>query len=282
MGKPWEGVMAVSNTGSSNRWENPLQLNRKIAYRGEVGRRREEYCVEQLRYMRACYKKIGEDQLEHVRAAGKTISCSKGCDACCRNLFVGATLQECEAIAYFLQQNEELLARFIANYPAWRASVRDKGDQFMECERRFADILALGPGKAREEAFDESIKLHNRQNICCPFLEDNLCAIYECRPANCAGFFVTSHPALCEPGKVGEHDIHPEYTLTHIEDVVNDTSFYYKSLECPVTLYTPVAVYRILEEGYAYLNQFAGLRGIKQEAFNDPDVRAILHNRPGR
>ncbi len=270
-------MMAKNQTTGSGKWGNPIQLNRQIAYRGEVGRRREIYCTEQLRYMQTCYKKIGEDQLEHVRAQGKSISCAKGCDACCRNLFVGATLQECEAIAYYLHRNEALLDRFVVRYPFWRESVRNKGDQFIECQKRFADLLALGPGKTREEAFDEAIRRHNNQNICCPFLEDSLCAIYECRPANCAGFFVTSPPALCEPVRTGEPGLNPEYTLTHIEDVVNDTTFYYQSLKHPVTLYTPVAVYRILEEGYVYLNQFAGLRGIKQAALNDPEVRAIIH-----
>ena len=40
-----------------------LRLNREIAYLGRVGRRREEYCREQVKYMQACHSKIGQDQL---------------------------------------------------------------------------------------------------------------------------------------------------------------------------------------------------------------------------
>ncbi len=257
-------------------------INRKIAYKGQIGHLRELYCIEQLRYMKACYKKIGEDQLEHVRVNGKTISCDKGCDACCRYLYIGATLQECEAIAYYLQHNQVLLENFLSRYPSWRESVREKGDQFLECHQRFTDMLTFGSSKVREEAFDESIKRHNLQKICCPFLENNLCIIYETRPANCAGFFATSPRELCQPAEDGDLALKPEFTLTNIEDVVNDTSFYYKKLDHAVTLYTPVAVYRILEEGYSYLNQFAGLEGIKQAALNDPEVRSIIRSCSGR
>ncbi|RJO61841.1 MAG: hypothetical protein C4542_05395 [Dehalococcoidia bacterium] len=232
--------------------------------------------------MKACYKKIGEDQLEYVRVHGKSISCGMGCDACCRYLYIGATLQECEAIAYYLQHNEALLESFVALYPSWRESVREKGDQFKECQQRFTDMLKYGSSKPKEEAFDESIKRHNRQKICCPFLENNLCTIYETRPANCAGFFATSPPELCQPVEDEAPALKPEFTLTQIDDAVNDTSFYYKSLNHPVTLYAPVAVYHILEESYSYLNQFAGLEGIKQEALNDPEVRAIIRSHSGR
>jgi Fe-S-cluster containining protein len=274
--------MTESNISSTGKVANPIKYNCKIAYRGQLGHLRELYCIEQLRYMKACYKKIGEGQLEHVLAHGKTISCGKGCDACCRYLYIGATLQECEAIAYFLQHNWALLESFITRYPRWRESVREKGDQFIECQRLFTDMLVNGSNKPKEEAFDESVKRHNHQNILCPFLENSLCIIYETRPANCAGFFATSPPELCQPVEDEVPSLKPEFTLTAIEDVLNDTSFYYKRLDHPITLYAPVAVYQILTEGYSYLNQFAGLEGIKKEAYNDPEVSAIIRSNSGR
>jgi hypothetical protein len=270
--------MAENNISRTGKGADPIIFNSNIAYRGQVGRLREQYCIEQLRYMKACYKKIEEGQLEHLHIHGKAMSCSKGCDACCRYLYIGATLQECEAIAYYLQHNKALLESFTTRYPRWRESVRENGDQFIECQRRFSDMLMKGPNKPREEAFDESIKCHNRQNILCPFLENSLCIIYETRPANCAGFFTTSPSELCQPIEDEAPSLKPEFTLTAIEDVSNDTSFYYKRLDHPVTLYAPVAVYQILTEGYSYLNQFAGLESIKKEAYNDPEVSAIIRS----
>ena len=103
-----------------------------------------------------------------------------------------------------------------------------------------------------------------------------MCIIYEARPANCAGFFATTSPERCAFAESEDRALKPEFALTNIEDVVSDTSFYFNSLRHPVTLYAPVAVYRILTEGYSYLNQFAGLEDIKREASNDPEIRFLM------
>ena len=255
-----------------------MKLNSEVAYKGRIGRLRELYCKEQLRYMGACYKKISEDQSEYALLKGKTIYCGKNCDGCCSYTFIGATLQECEAIAYYLQSNHEIRDWFVARFPEWRESVREKGDHFLACQKAHADLVAHGSNERDDAAFDAAIENHNRQHIGCPFLDQGLCAIYEARPTNCAGFFATSPPERCQPGKDTEESLKPEFALTRIDDVVNDTSFYYKELRSPVTLYMPVAVYQILDDGYRFLQQFAGIEGIKQEALGDPEVRSIIRS----
>ncbi len=252
----------------------PLQLNREIAYRGKIGKRREQYCLEQLRYMGVCHQKIHQDQLEYVKTHGGSITCGAGCSYCCRSVYVGASLQECEAIAYYLSHHPALLSRFLSAYPGWRARIKQGGDRFQECENQFNEMLRKGTSPEKDRSFQQILRRHNKQGVTCPFLDGDLCSIYEARPSNCAGFFVTHSPELCRPREYYE----PKFNLTSIEDVLYDTSFYHKSLTFPVTLYMPVAVFRIMEEGYSYLSQFPGLEDIAALALGDPDVKDALRS----
>lgn len=251
---------------------DPLRLNQKIAYAGRIGRLRERYCLDQIRYMKVCHQKIGQDQMAYVGARGQTISCMKGCSFCCRFVYIGATLQECEAIAYYLWHNEPVRKIWFERFPGWRDTVKQGGDLFRYCERIFSNMLLFGEDKQREKAFNKALKAHNRQNLICPFLENDLCLIYEVRPSNCAGFFVTTPPERCRPANSSD----PKFNITTIDEVVSDVSFYYKSLTRPVTLYMPVAVYRIMEEGFSYLSRFPGLDGLESVALNDPEIQALI------
>ena len=251
-----------------------MALNREIAYAGKIGRRREEYCREQMRYMGVCHRKIGEDQSVYVKARGETISCQSGCSYCCQTVYVGASLQECEAIAYYLAHHEPLLLEFMNTYPKWREKVRQGGDRFHDCEQFFNDMLRMGNSPEKDRAFQQVLKRHNKQGIACPFLKGDLCTIYEVRPSNCAGFFVTHARDLCRPREYYE----PKFNLTSINDVLYDTTFYYQTLAQPITLYMPVAVYRLLEEGYYFLSQFPGLEDIAAEALSDPEVQGIVRS----
>jgi len=181
-------------------------------------------------------------------------------------------LQECEAIAFYLSCHESLLSNFLTRYPGWRAGVWESGDLFHRCEQLYDEMLLGGSSKKRERDFQDALERHNEQRIVCPFLINDLCSIYEVRPSNCAGLFVTHSPELCHP----QGSRKPRFSLTSIDDVVNDVSFYYKTLAKPVTLYMPVAVYRLLEEGFSYLAQFPGIDKIESEAMADPEVQTIL------
>jgi Fe-S-cluster containining protein len=251
-----------------------MRLNQKTAYMGKIGRLRERYCLDQMRYMKVCHQKIGQDQMSYVEAKGQTISCARGCSSCCRFVYVGATLQECEAIAYYLWHNEPARNSWLKRFPGWREAVRQGGDTFQYCEQIFSNMLLLGQDRQREKAFDKALRAHNKQRLVCPFLDNDLCLIYEIRPSNCAGFFVTTPPEQCRPTGLSE----PKFNITTIDDVVSDVSFYFQSLACPVTLYMPVAVYRIMEEGFAYLSRFPGLDGLESAAMSDPEVQAIIRS----
>jgi Fe-S-cluster containining protein len=223
--------------------------------------------------MGVCHQKIKQDQLEYVKARGASITCGAGCSFCCQAVYIGASLQECEAIAYYLSRHELQLASFLNKYQGWRDVVTQGGDRFLDCERFFSDMLSKGNSPEKERRFQQLLRRHTKQGISCPFLFDNLCSIYEVRPSNCAGFFVTHSPEKCRPREYYE----PKFNLTAIDDVLYDTSFYYKSLAYPAMLYMPVAVFRLLEEGFSYLAKFPGIEGIEKNAMADPEVQDVVN-----
>src|SRR4051812_18808290 len=129
--------------------------------------------------------------VQSVERQGKSLSCRKGCGACCRQ---PVPITETEARA---------LTQLVDEMPEPRRSlVRD----------RFADGLrrldAAGMLK-RIRNQDEVISRGGTQlavdyfhlGIACPFLEDESCSIRLNRPLACREFLVTSPP---------EHCAHPE------------------------------------------------------------------------
>lgn len=94
----------------------------------------------------------------------KGIQCSKGCAACC---YIDATIAESEAklIIDHCEKN---------NFPIDKSYLKKQA------------------ARGRKE-FSEISK--------CVFLENNLCSIYEVRPATCRKHFVKNDPALCDSSK---------------------------------------------------------------------------------
>jgi Fe-S-cluster containining protein len=119
-------------------------------------------------------------------AAGKPVSCAKGCGACCRQL---VPLAHAEA---------RQLATLIEELPGPRRSVVK--ERFAEALRRIeaAGLLPSLMGQTGRLA-DEAVNLgldYFRLGIACPFLEDESCSIYHDRPIACREYLVTS-PAEC-------------------------------------------------------------------------------------
>lgn len=141
-------------------------------------------------------RSLGEQALaleeEKRRQAGETLSCHKGCAACCRML--------------------------VPVSPPEAFSLRDKirqlpADQRDRIHRRFSAIKdtlneagLLGRlvqlSETRTQLSDEDMEPVNQayyaRRLPCPFLEDDLCGIYEFRPAACRELLVTSPAELCQ------------------------------------------------------------------------------------
>jgi Fe-S-cluster containining protein len=112
--------------------------------------------------------------------AGKTISCRKGCGACCRQL-VPVSRTEGERLLQLVEampaeRREALTARFAAAEAA----------------------IEAGGLKERGERTDRALSTaYFALGIACPFLEDESCSIHPERPLVCREYLVTSPAELC-------------------------------------------------------------------------------------
>lgn len=109
-----------------------LGLNREIAYEGVIGQQRQAFCIDYINKKGQIFERFHADQVKTVTGNGETISCQKGCSYCCQ-AYMQASVQECEAIVYYLYHNATALAAFLKNYTHWRQKLRQNGDVFKEC-----------------------------------------------------------------------------------------------------------------------------------------------------
>jgi Fe-S-cluster containining protein len=141
-------------------------------------------------------RRLGEEaqSLAVARSAdaGKAVSCQKGCAACCRML---VPVSAPEAFA---------LRDYVGSLPAER-------QQCIAARLARVKSLLLSRGlwnrlvelsEASQPYDDEALEPINREyyalRVPCPFLEDELCSIYEERPAACRELLVTSPAAWCQ------------------------------------------------------------------------------------
>ncbi|TKB65451.1 MAG: hypothetical protein E8D47_07140 [Nitrospira sp.] len=138
-------------------------------------------------------RRLGEEaaQLEVQRATetGQTISCRIGCAACCRML---VPLSAPEAFT---------LRDYVGQLPVDRRTLllnrlSDTKDRLIR-EGLWSQLNDAA--EASTMAPDEELESINRSyyalRIPCPYLENELCSIYEARPAACRELLVTS-PAV--------------------------------------------------------------------------------------
>ncbi len=124
-----------------------------------------------------------------ARAAeqGRTVSCSAGCGACCRQP-VPLAPAEARALAAFVAdlpepQQTHVRARFAAAQAAFAAAgVPVRGDNI------------FGPTQADMRV---RVAAYMAAHVACPFLEDESCSIYPERPTICREYLVTSPPENC-------------------------------------------------------------------------------------
>lgn len=127
-----------------------------------------------------------------ARKAGEQVSCRKGCAACCRML-VPVSGPEAFALHDFI----ESLSR--ERRHAMLARVDD-------AQRRLEQAGLWGPlndlAETDRQLSDEEMEPINRAYFAlrmpCPFLESEVCSIYEERPAACRELLVTSPAELCD------------------------------------------------------------------------------------
>jgi len=137
------------------------------------------------------FRKVAEDLVElgvaEGEAAGRKVSCKKGCGACCRQL-VPISPIEARQIALVVERME----------PARRAAVLQR---FASARRRLEQEQMLETLSQPEQFSNEHMRLLGREyfelGIPCPFLEDESCSIYHDRPITCREYLVTSPAENC-------------------------------------------------------------------------------------
>ena len=256
----------------SNRPKQPqnvdtLKLNKEIAYKGAIGQKREAFCIDYIKKKKEIIKQFHDDQVKTASNNGETISCQRGCTYCCL-VVMHANVQECEAIVYYLYHHEIALSAFLKNFKKWRKQLRQNGDLFKECAQLWQNKTTLGANQEAELAYQESLTRYQNQNIYCPFLQDNVCLIYDVRPFSCAALIATTPAQYCSPSRVKP----AKYYVTRTP-VIFDTSFYFNKIDEIILAFMPLVVYGIIKDGYKLLSNFRGLEELEKTAMEDAQVR---------
>ena len=141
--------------------------------------------------MQRLSREVLEREEVQAQAAGTTVSCQKGCAACCRML---VPVSAPEALR---------LKKVVDGLPeAQRVRIRARmlqAQQQLEAAgllERLQEVLVDDRQRS-----DEDMEPLNRDyyalRLPCPFLENELCSVYEERPAACRELLVTSPAELC-------------------------------------------------------------------------------------
>jgi Fe-S-cluster containining protein len=234
-------------------------VDRDIAYAGEIGRQREEFCVTYSYRKQESYRRIQQDIFAQIAAGNGAVTCHKGCSDCCV-LYVEADIQECEAIVYFLYRNPTVMVSFGTQYDTWRKRMRRLGDPFARCEEVLHENHERRLSQSDQALLLEALLLYHEQDLPCVFLSEGACSIYEVRPYVCVNHYVTSPQDWCRTANWcnPSYPHRPQIYMTTIDEIY-DRSFYGQTLARPVVGYLPTTVYRILTEGLGYIAHLTGL-----------------------
>ncbi len=124
---------------------------------------------------------------ETIEEKGGRISCKMGCAACCRQL-IPLTEPEARRISELLDSMPEPgRSEMIARFDAARKKVADAG--------LLPELLAI-EGTGTSEYVALALK-YFRLWVTCPFLENEMCSIYQDRPIACREYVVITPAENC-------------------------------------------------------------------------------------
>ena len=246
-----------------------VALNQAIAYKGKIGRMREDFCRNFIETKRTIIQKIEQDLVDQVKTKAETITCHKGCFYCCSQ-HVTATLQESEVIVYYLYQHPEVLTAFLQSYTRWRAQVRENQPLFDRMKLLGNEAIESKMQKDKQVAFMEASMQYLTFDIHCPFLRNGICSIYEVRPWACASVVATTPGEWCSASNNNKPNVYLSRVMPTIDRL------FYIELGALIILPVPLAVYEILHGGFIWLSDIPGLKGLDDNAMSDPEVKVIL------
>jgi Fe-S-cluster containining protein len=121
---------------------------------------------------------------------GKSISCRKGCSACCRAQPVPVTPPEAYALLLLVEALPE----------PTQSQIRDRFDRNVRVLEQ-AELIGEYFRPRSELTMDNARAIAMKYfslRLCCPFLIEDACGIYERRPFVCRQYLVTSPAELCD------------------------------------------------------------------------------------
>src|ERR1700722_3273791 len=126
--------------------------------------------------------------IHKVESEGKTISCRKGCSACCRAQPVPVTPPEAHAIALLVDALPE----------PRRTEIRERFTNRVELLKAVGllDIYIREVPVVDEDHARVTATKYFRIGMSCPFLDDDACSIHFARPFVCRQYLVTSPAEL--------------------------------------------------------------------------------------
>ena len=145
-----------------------------------------------LPLMRSLGEQAHQLAIDNTSQTGATISCQKGCAACCR-MMIPVAPPEAFALLSVVEalpspKKERLLERFQAAQKTLREAGLEEGLQ----------RLAFSKDQGTDEELEPLNRAYYALRMPCPFLEDEICSIYEQRPSACRELLVTSPAELCQ------------------------------------------------------------------------------------
>ncbi len=102
-------------------------------FAGRFAAERLRFCQEFIAQKKAVLARIETDIRVQIQNRNEEVTCRKGCAVCCV-LYIEANIQECEAIAFYLDQRRNLLAGFLQRYAGWRERMQNAGQSFYQSE----------------------------------------------------------------------------------------------------------------------------------------------------
>ena len=252
--------------------EGQIALNRKIAYMGEIGRQRDQFCKIYTSAKKQGIASVEKQLSDSVKEMDKEITCRRGCSYCC-HVYVFADLQECEAIVHYMYRNEEIFRYFLDRYRLWKDKLSSPEKILHGIDSVQEKMLLGNVSQEERDAFNGKLSAYAALRTPCPFLLDDACTIYEVRPYVCAGVISTSPVEYCDPN----HPKHDETVLYKADFQPQEDLPYFVETKCAVNFgCMPELVYRIIKYGYGFLSGIAGLENMQLEAATDPEVKSIL------
>jgi len=270
-GKKYKKCCGKANVA---RLPDNVELNRRIAYQGQVGRRREQFCLEYVATKRAVTKNIEHGLSRDAASLGQPITCRKGCGECCATYFIAASLQECEAIVYWLYQHEEILHHFLGAFENWQTNVAGITESITTINHLYGKNILARITEEEEQAFRAAMTDYEGRHITCPCLIDGACSIYEVRPYVCASVVSVSPAEWCSLS----HPDHKRMSYLKTElPLAQDMPYFVRPKSGVLFASMPQLVFDILNQGYNALASIPGLEALPQAAVGDPEVLTVLH-----